>query len=93
MERTQNSEKCQNDCNRKQTNIEFLRTIDSRFHFNQLIFADSVFIITTTFNTIANYHDNALHLMISTIITKKDRNKKEFFLKINQKTLSKALKY
>ena len=92
MKATKKSQKAENNSSDKQTSVESLRTIDPRTDFDQLIFANNVFIVTTTFNTIANYHDTALHLMISGIIAKIESNKKEFFTKINQKTLFKALK-
>ena len=92
MERTKKSKGTQNDRNRKQANVEFLRTIDARFHFNQLIFANNIFILATTFNTIANYHDNTLNLMISGIIAKRDSNKKEFFIKNKSKNTFQSIK-
>jgi len=51
-----------------------------------------MFIIATTFNAIANYHDTALHLMISGIIAKSGSNKKEFFQKNKSKKTFQSIK-
>lgn len=89
---TQKPQKAENNSSDKQTSIEALRTIDPRTHFDQLIFANDVFIVTTTFNAITNYHDTVLHLMISAIVAKKDGNKKEFFRKNKSKNTFQSIK-
>ena len=89
---TKKPQKAENNSRDKQTSIEALRTIDSRTHFDQLIFANNVFIVTTTFNAITNYHDTVLHLMISAIIAKIGSNKKDFFNKNKSKNTFKSIK-